>query len=256
MTPLKHHIALILVVTAIAATPAAARVAVAQAQVATLVGLVRDSSGHPVPSVEVRLRGTETFAFTNDSGGFRLAGLPLGQVSLTARRLGFAPATFPLTMRTGQRDSLVLTLTMLAATLPGVVVEDEAMTRSKRLLSGFWNRRSQGFGHFMTRDEIEKRDAHELTDLVRMIPSASIQTRNGRSVIRFPRSGAGRLDCPPQYWVDGQRIENAAPDEFPPMDIEALEIYAGPATIPAQYAPRTNSYTCGAIIIWTRLPGT
>lgn len=230
----------------------------AQQQVATLVGLVRDSSGHPIPNAEVRLTGSLNLTHTNDSGGFKLPNLPLGTVNVTARRMGFAPASFDLRMRAGQRDSLVLTLTVLAQNLPGVVAEDEAMARSLRLLSGFWSRRSQGFGHYLTRDEIVKRDAHEFTDLVRMIPSVSVQVKNGRSTIRFPRYGgqsAVRGDCPPLFWVDGQRVENASPDEFPPNDMEAIEIYAGSATIPPQFAPRMTSNTCGVIVIWTRIPG-
>ena len=54
------------------------------------------------------------------------------------------------------------------------------------------------------------------------------------------------------------RVENASPDEFPPSDLEALELYSGPSTIPAQFAPRSftiGQRTCGAIVIWTRLPG-
>ena len=229
----------------------------AQQPLATLVGSVRDSAGHPVPNAEVRLTGSDVFTRTNDSGGFRLQGLPLGIVNVTARRLGFAPASFDLKMREGQRDSLVLTLTMLAQSLPGVVAIDEEMARSQRLLAGFWARRSQGFGHYLTREEIVQRDAHEFTELVRMIPSVSVQIRSGRPVVRFPRFGqsALRSDCPPLYWVDGQRLENASPDEFPPNDIEAMEVYAGAATIPPQFAPRMSSYTCGVIVIWTRLPG-
>ena len=229
----------------------------AQQQVATLVGSVRDSAGHPIPRAEVRLTGSDVFTHTNDSGGFRLQGLPIGTVNVTARRLGFAPASFDLRMRAGQRDSLVLTLTMIAQNLAGMVAEDEAMARSQRLLAGFWSRKSQGFGHYLTRDDIVKRDAHEFTDLVRMIPSVTVQMKNGRPTIRFPRYGQSsiRADCPPLYWVDGQRVENATPDEFPPSDMEAIEIYSGAATIPPQFAPRMSSYTCGVIVIWTRIPG-
>lgn len=229
----------------------------AQQTVATLVGLVRDSAGHAVPNAEVRLTGSDVFTHTNDSGGFRLQGLPLGTVNVTARRLGFAPASFDLRMRAGQRDSLVLTLTMLAQNLPGMVAVDEAMARSQRLLAGFWSRREQGFGHYLTREEIVKRDAHDFTDLVRMMPNISVQMRNGRPTIRFPRYGQSSIrgDCPPLFWVDGQRVENATPDEFPPSDMEAIEVYSGAATIPPQFAPRMNSFTCGVIVIWTRIPG-
>lgn len=225
----------------------------------SLVGLIRDSSGHPIPGVEVWLRGSDMYTHTNDAGGFRIPNTPVGPVKVTVRRLGFEQTTVDLTLRAGQQDSLVVALTSVAANLPGVLVEDEHMTRSKRLLAGFWERRSRGFGHYYTRDDIEKRDAHDFADIVRMTPSVSIVSVNGRKQIRFSRSPGIRGDCPPQYWVDGMRIEGATPDEFPPQDVEAIELYAGSATIPPQFAPRiqtTRTQTCGAVVIWTRLPGT
>ena len=233
---------------------AAASRAGAQTRYASLVGVVRDSAGHPIPGVEVRLQGsTNGYTRTNDSGGFRLPGLPAGAVNVSARRLGFAPASMDVNLRPGHIDSLVLSLTATVASLEGVLVEDEYDARSHRMLAGFWDRRSRGFGSFITRDEIEKRDPHDFVDLVRMVPSIQVQSRNGRKVVRLGR-GTNR-DCPPQYWVDGLRIEGASPDEFVPQDVEAVEVYAGPATIPPQFTARFNSYTCGAIVIWTRIPG-
>jgi hypothetical protein len=208
--------------------------------------------------VEVWLRGSDLYTLTNEQGGFRIQGVPVGPVQVSMRRLGFAPTTTDLILRADRTDSLIVALTTLAASLPGMLVEDEAMTRSKRLLAGFWERRSRGFGHFFTRDEIERREPHDFTDIVRMTPSVSIVNSGGRKVIRFSRSAGMRGDCPPQYWVDGMRIENATPDEFPPHDVEAIELYAGTATIPPQFAPRiqtVRTQTCGAVVIWTRLPG-
>ena len=227
----------------------------AQLMTASLVGVVRDSGGIPIPGVEVRFTGADIISVrTNDSGGFRMMNLPTGIGSVTLRRMGFLPATAEVRVRAGRTDSLVFSLTALATKIAGVLVEDEAEARSRRLLAGFWDRRERGFGYFLTRDEIEKRDAQEFVDLTRMVPSVTIALRNGRKTIRFRNTGA--RDCPPQYVVDGMRIENGSPDEFIPQDIEALELYAGPATIPPQFAPRFNSYTCGAVVIWTRLPGT
>jgi hypothetical protein len=234
------------------AVPGAVR---AQGSRAALVGLVRDSGGAPIPGVEVRLSGIDFAAGrTNDSGGFRLMGLAPGRASLTVRRLGFAPATIEMRLRPGQTDSVVVALTAVASALPGVLVEDDYEARSHRILAGFWERRSHGFGNYVTRAEIEKRDPQEFVDIARMIPSVNVQTRNGRKVIRFNRGGTGR-DCPPQYFVDGMRIEAGSPDEFTPQDVEAVELYSGPATIPPQFTARPYSYTCGAIVVWTRIPG-
>ena len=227
----------------------------AQLLPATLVGLVRDSSGTPIPGAEVRFTGTDFVSVrTNDSGGFRMINLPTGTATVSVRRMGFAPASLEVRLRSGRSDSLVFSLTALATSIAGVLVEDEYEARSRRLLAGFWDRRARGFGYFLTRADIEKRDAHEFVDLARMVPSVTVGTRNGRKTIRFSRGSTAR-DCPPQYVVDGMRIENGSPDEFTPQDVEAIELYSGPATIPPQFAPRFNSYTCGAVVIWTRLPG-
>lgn len=231
----------------------------AQTPTATLVGLVRDSAGRPISGVEVWVRGSDLYALTNDAGGFRLGSVPPGGVKVSIRRLGYEPAVVELQLRSGRIDSLVIALTTMAASLPGVQVEEEAMTRSKRLLAGFWERRSRGFGHYFTREEIEKKEPHDFTDIVRTTAGVSIVYANGRKTIRFSRSPGIRGECPPQYWVDGMRLEGATPDEFRPGDVEAVEMYSGISTIPPQFAPRTmnvRNQTCGAIVIWTRLPGT
>lgn len=241
-----------LVALGLTALPVASR---AQSPLAGLVGIVRDSTGGPIRDVQVRLGGASgPRAITNEKGGFGFASLNPGATMVSVRRLGFAPDSIPVVLRAGRVDSLVFVMTSMAATLPGLTVEEEADARSHRILAGFWERRSRGFGNFMTREEIDKRDAHDFVDLTRMIPSLRAVTINGRRTLRFNGSIQPR-DCPPQYVVDGMRIEQGSPDEFSPHDIEALEFYSGPATTPPQFTNRSFSHTCGVIVIWTRLPG-
>ncbi|MEP6999071.1 MAG: carboxypeptidase regulatory-like domain-containing protein [bacterium] len=231
---------------------------IAQAPTTTLVGVVRDSAGRPVPGVEVWLRGSDLYTHTGDNGGFRIQGVSPGAAKVTVRRMGYEPTTFELQLKSGQVDSLIVSLSQVATELAGVNVEEERMTRSKRLLSGFWERKSHGFGHYVTRDEIVEKQPYDFTDIVRSTPGVSVVMNNGRKSVRFSRSAGVRGDCPPQYWVDGMRLENATSDEFPPGDVEAVELYAGASTIPPQFAPRTfnvGQRTCGVIVIWTRLPG-
>ena len=232
--------------------------AAAQMQMASLVGVVRDTAGAPVSGVEVWLRGSDLYTHTGDNGGFRLLDITPGDARLTVRRLGYEPITVDIRLSPGIRDTVVISLSMAAANLAAMNIEEERLTRSTRLLKGFWDRKASGFGHFVTRDEIDAKDAHNFTDLVRMTPGLNIITVGGRQSIRF-RNTSGRGDCPPQYWLDGNRIENAGPDEFIPGSLEAIEIYNGVATIPPQFAPKMVSFggkTCGAIVIWSRLPGT
>lgn len=220
-----------------------------------LIGMVRDSAGRPVMGVELRLKGRDVIlARTNDEGGFRISSMPVGQSSLALRRLGFAPAVIDVRLRANALDSLVITMSALPAVLAEVAAVDEHDALSRRVLARFWERKKNGFGKFMTRDEIENRNATDFADLVRAMPGVRVTTSNGRPAIRFSRNNPMR-DCPPQFIVNGIRIENGSPDEFAPMDVEALEIYSSVATIPVEFQPRPNSDTCGAVVIWTRLPG-
>src|SRR3954469_19704307 len=96
-----------------------APLAAANAQLlpATLVGIVRDSTGLPIPGVEVRYKGSDFVSVrTNDSGGFRMINLPTGLANVTVRRMGFVPATADVRLRSGRTDSLVFSLNPLATT--------------------------------------------------------------------------------------------------------------------------------------------
>jgi Outer membrane cobalamin receptor protein len=221
----------------------------------SLTGVVRDSTGAPLGGVELRLVGaTSTLARTDERGGFRLPPMDVGLHSIALRRLGFEPAVVDVRIRPGHSDSLVITMAQLVAVLDEVAVIAERDARSKKLLPEFWRRRKNGFGFFMTRDEIEDRHAENLIELIRRVPGVRTMQQSGRQTVRFARS-LGARDCPPQYIVDGIRITNGSPDEFAPTDVEALEIYTGLANLPVEYQPHFDTYTCGAIVIWTRLPG-
>lgn len=227
-------------------------------QAAVLVGMTRDSAGVPVSNVEVWIRGTDLYTHTNEIGGFRIAGAPAGSVKVSMRRVGFEQANVDLELRAGRIDSLVVQLTSLTPMLDPMKAEADALARSKELLAGFWDRRKRGNGHFMTRDEIIQKNAQDFSDIVRSLPGVTITSINGRRQVRFSRAPTLRGDCPPLYFVDNIRLENASGEEFPPGDIEALEVYNGSANIPPQFQPRAvaREKTCGVIVVWTRLPGT
>ncbi|HEX7977949.1 MAG TPA: carboxypeptidase-like regulatory domain-containing protein [Gemmatimonadaceae bacterium] len=221
-----------------------------------LVGLVRDSAGHGIPGAEVRARGNVVVAITNDSGRFRVAQMPIGARGVFVRRLGFAPQRTPIqASATGTIDSVDVVLNQVAHALEAVAAEDSRDSLSRRVLADFWDRRSRGFGKFVTRDEIERKGASRFVDVVRSVSSVSIMNYRGRPEIRFRGAGIGSItrDCPPQYWMDGIPLERGSADEIFPENVEAIELYASPATTPPQFS--TRSATCGTVVVWSRLPG-
>lgn len=244
-----RHLPFALVVSLIATTSLGAQAP------RSLVGLVRDSSGHGIPGAEVRARGNVVVAITNDSGRFHVAQMPIGARGVFVRRLGFAPQRSPIQASASSSiDSVVVVLVAVAHPLAAVAVVDPHDSLSRKVLAEFWDRRARGFGKFVTREEIERKGASRFVDVVRSVSSVSIMNYLGRQEIRFRGGAIGSTrDCPPQYWMDGIPLERGSAEEISPENVEAIELYASPATTPPQF--NTRSTTCGTVVVWSRLPG-
>jgi hypothetical protein len=223
--------------------------------VGAISGTIRDSAGAPIPGVEVVLLQRPGAVYSDSLGVFRLANVPTGKRALHFRRLGFEPKSLDADISQGQTLALSVTLDPFATEIEGMTVEE--LTRRRQLLSDFYDRKARGFGHFITREEIEKQDPQNLSDMMRMVPGAQIipVAGTGTSTLRFNRAQIGR-DCPPQYWVDGVKAYNFNIDDVVPSDVEGIEIYPGAATVPPQYNTREGTTICGVVLIWTRIPGT
>jgi Carboxypeptidase regulatory-like domain/TonB-dependent Receptor Plug Domain len=216
----------------------------------TLVGAIRDTSGAPVVLARVSYAGL--LALSDTAGRFILVGLPSGALTIAIRRLGFQPRDTAVLLASGKTDSLLVTLAVLPVDLPGVTAEDAA---AHVHLSEFYRHRASSSGHFFDRAEIEARRLTRLSDLLRRVPGVRLTTdRAGRFTLRMGRTRGSR-DCPPDYWIDGVLAAFMNVDEFPLSDIEALEVYGGPAGLPPEYNNRLGNPSCGTIVIWTRIPG-
>ena len=158
------------------------------------------------------------------------------------------------TVAFGETFAMAVVLTPFAAEIEGMTVEE--VSRRRQILSDFFDRSARGFGHFITRDQIEKRNPMNLSDMLRMVPGARLipNRMGGTSTLRFARATMGR-DCPPQYWVDGVKAFALNIDDIVPQDVEGIEIYAGASTVPPQFNTKEGTTICGVVLIWTRIPG-
>ena len=234
--------------------PALSSLASAQS-VGAISGTIRDSAGAPIPGVEVVLLQRPGAVYSDSLGVFRFANVPTGKRALHFRRLGFEPKSLDADIAQDKTLALSVTLDPFATEIEGMNVEE--LTRRRQLLSDFYDRKSRGFGHFITRDEIEKRSPMNLSDMMRMVPGAKLVPIQGTSMaaLRFNRAQTGR-DCPPQYWVDGVKAYALNIDDIIPSDVEGIEIYPGASTVPPQFNTREGTTICGVVLIWTRIPGT
>jgi hypothetical protein len=214
-------------------------------------GTVRDSSGRAIIGVQVALPGSSLRIETDDKGEFQLAKVRPGMLTMRFLRLGYRPDTLSLLVISGRIVPLDVTLSMLPRQLSPVVVQGRSdLTGWRR---DFYQRRDLGGGHFITRDDIDKRRPGQMTDMLRVIPGVQIRPGNGiiRNQVRF----RGKTGCAPLTWLDGAPLSAGEfdLDAIVPTSIEAMEIYSG-STVPPRFAvaPGIGPRTCGVIVMWSR----
>lgn len=196
---------------------------------------------------------------TDSAGDFRLQAPRLGAFTLGAEREGMrAISTAALQLRSGEAIEVVLRMAAAAVPLEPLIVTARSSIQLG-MLAGYFERieRQQllGFGHIMTRDQIEERQALEVADLLRDIPRISIVQGAGRMTHVLFRGGRG--ECTPKVYIDGMHqnrghaVSSAAVvDEIVrPYELEGLEVYRGIGEMPAEFYDETH---CGVILLWTR----
>ncbi len=213
-------------------------------------GMVRDSLGFPVVGAYISVAGTSVVVETDDNGEFVLAKAAPGETSLRIRRIGFRPDTLRVNVLAGETVDATFTLARLAVELEPLVVMGRRNLTGR--IAGFYERMSRGAGgHFLTREHIERRNPINMTDLFRMVPGARVESRGfGRTVVRF--RGARN---PPLVWLDGTPLYAGEfdLDSVDPRTFEGVEVYSGPASVPAEFlGNRGISSTGGTIILWTK----
>jgi len=221
---------------------------------AQITGTVRDSAGKRIAGASIALVGAVgASATSNDSGSFRVSGVRGGSIRLFARRLGFLPETVSVDVGDDGSGHVDFRLTTAPASLQGEVIEADPL-RGK--MAGFNRRKSRGVGSFITRDEIERRSAPTLSELLRHLPGVGVQQRMAGEPqpIRMQRStnSSMQASCTVQIYVDGHPYPNGNVDDFSPRNVEGVEVYKSASEIPADFRARDAS--CGVIAIWTRDP--
>ena len=219
-----------------------------------------------------------------DSAGHVIFGVQHGGVNVfTVRRFGFAPVTTTLTVPEHDTLKVHVILHALGVALDTVNVTQKATVGFGFPRSQFDERRTRATGgQFITRADIELRQPFSSLDLFKQLHGVQVQQNSRFQTVITSTRGTQFLDqCVMSVGVDGlvmglarqqgiqlrlpQRVlatETPDPQEtpmpefdvndIPPNDIYGIEIYNGPATIPAQFVSMAGANTCGLIMIWTR----
>lgn len=229
----------------------AANLVSGQAHSGVIVGVVTSfPSRQPLVGASVEIAGGNRATRTDSSGSFRVANLPAGSVTVNVRAIGYESMT--LTASIADESTVRLDFEFRSVVkLPPVTAEGPTLGARDARLRGFYERRAAGFGRFVTREDIEKRDPGDSRDLLRGMPGVRVVGNRIQMA-----SGMSSPNCRVQYFLDGIHILAPAADflvQFRPRDLEGLEVYRGPAEAPLAFS--RGGAECGVIAIWTRTPG-
>ena len=227
-------------------------------QLAVIDGIVTDTLLRPLGSADVSVVGIGARVITSENGRFRMLQVPAGQYLLVVRRIGFAPTSGIIEVPEADTMRLAYTLTRSSLLLDTVRVKERRVTM--RMLE-FEQRRMQGQGQFITREDIERRNSMAAFDFLRNVRGVDVQritnTQFAGMVALSKREGGsvggdGSGACAMQILLDGIVLPRFFNLELlpPPQQIAGIEVYSGAATVPPQFGGADRR--CGLVAVWTR----
>jgi hypothetical protein len=229
----------------------------AQGEGGTISGVVRDTAGAPVAGAEVSTHGAARVR-TDSAGRFVLSGLGADKYTVYARKLGFAPTSFDVSLGKNGHVDIKLDFDRRMPLLDTVVVHG---TRdcSEFSLDGFTCRRRLEHGVFLDYTDIDEKQAIFIADIFRGLPGFRLETRSTRDgPVRVPAVANG-FGCITSL-VDGRPASGARRIPESPYDLLAVEIYAKPDSVPKEYQrytwPQggvTRTGRCALVVYWTLL---
>jgi hypothetical protein len=239
--------------------------------------IAEKSSRAPVAGVGVllldRTNRPRMAALTDSSGYYRIVAPAEGAYRLSFSRTGLTTLRInTVNLHSGSDMVLDTALTMSVTTLTPVNVEAKLEVHpppgNPHKYDEFLRRKSLGFGHFITRDEIDSKPQSDTRALFSNIAGIKFRIDGARWFLTsqrcsggsIPGMGTGNYRKPlkdekydPMIFINGLPISRSSNGmemlrEIPPQEIEAVEVYQGAAEMP----PEAKGDACFAIFIWLR----
>lgn len=227
-------------------------------------------SNNPVPDVVVSLQDSLqnhiSHTMTDEYGEFFLQAPEPGSYMVHVRQIGFHENSTGL-IEMEIDDNLRIEIGLMVDTIVMEEVTVEAERWSRYLdRQGFYTRQDRGLGQFMDRKAIEEMRASRPSELFNM--AQGVRIRNDGHLLNNRHS----VTCPMTLVVDGLivvqsrctylaenchqeelRIQQSIDQMLQTLNIQAIEIYTSPHSIPQQFAVGISGITpCGAILVWTQ----
>lgn len=212
-------------------------------------GVIRDSTGAPLVGARVSVPGTGAEGTSTNGGAFLFEGLPGGSWMVEARAVGFEPKRVAVDFLDGGESIAELRLDGIAPRLDTVRVQADRWTRE---MSAFEERKKMGGGYFIDDQQLERRNALFVGDILRGTPGVTVVPGGiaGRDRVLM-RGAAGAATCVPEVFLNGMNTpvpDGVLDNLVSSPDVRAVEVYSRTGSTPPQFQSRNG---CGSIVIWT-----
>ena len=234
---------------------------------ATLAGIVRnDSTGAPIPGVEVILNSTPHAGTTNAQGRYLITGLPSGTYQLIFRLVGHLPLRIDVRLTQGDTTRANATLIPSTVVLNPVIVTGAPSTRGVGIgREAITERQRLGFGRYVDAVKLRRYESFLNLDNVLEREGDIVIMRRGHEYVAFNRTRRdinGKPNCVMQVYYNGSPVGKGGVvgvSDLRPTDLrdfnvsglEDVEIYRSAAEVPLEYGG--SSAGCGVILLWSRV---
>lgn len=217
----------------------------------------------PDATVEIDASGQKRTVVTGPGGRALVADIAPGLLVVRAKRVGFRPGQFAVTVEAGRNTIPIILSRVSLPSLDTVRVVGNRRTAGLGRLDEFETRRLNHTATVsLSRADIIKRNPVDtwqmLTNVasIRVVDSAAVTAESARSMRTRPD-----LTVEPCYlmvMVDGVMMTDPRQKAFDlrllprPEEVHGIEVFAGAASIPLQYGGIGDNKSCGLIAIWTR----
>jgi hypothetical protein len=223
-------------------------------------GSVRDTSGALLPDVQVSaLDDPRIRTRTGPAGTFRIDSVPPGAHVVRFRRLGIMPLSVPVQVIPNQTTTIDVVVEPIPTVLSGIVIQEQS-GEIVTLPPGVADRVRHGQGTYITAADIERQRPMRTRELFMAMPGVEVTKdggiNNSRGIISLLTPGC-RYGMP--VYINGSKLADPhhgddtlhgrpLVDYVQPRDIAVIEVYRGPATMPAT----VSQDKCGGVFIWTK----
>lgn len=216
----------------------------------SLRGRVVDSAGKPVRDANIDVVTAFVESRTDSLGQFVFRDLPARRHIVRVRRVGYAPTYLAADLTDSTSARVRIVVRQFAGQNLGLVVVNAK--RGSARMQGFLSRseKGNGWGKFLTADDIEARHPIRTSDLFLALPGVRVNRNAFGSGTLTGRSG-----CRLAVFINGfpapQRGSGGIDDLVNPMDLAGVEVYNGIGGVPAELTAMGGN-NCGTVGLWTK----